>query len=198
VLNNSRGRGRPAGGSTARADILEVARRRFLTEGYAAVSLRSIAREAGVDPALVSYHFGSKSGLFAACLDLAANPPQILARVLEGPVDTLPERLVATVLAVWDDPATGPPLRMVATEAVNDPETGRLFREMVEREVLGRIAEHLGGRQARQRAAAAGSQLAGLIFLRYVLRVEPVASMSRDELVRHLTPTLRVALAPRR
>jgi len=191
---NKRGRGRPAGESTARADILEVARRRFLAEGYAGVSLRSIAAQAGVDPALISYHFGSKSGLFGACLDLAANPPQILARVLEGPVETLPERLIATVVHVWDDPATGAPLRMVAKEAVNDAETGRLFREMLEREMLGRIADHLGGRHARQRAAAAGSQLAGLIVLRYVLRAEPLASMTPDELVRHLTPTLRAAL----
>jgi AcrR family transcriptional regulator len=191
---NKRRRGRPAGKSTARADILEVARRRFLAEGYAAVSLRSIAAEAEVDPALISYHFGSKGGLFGACLDLAANPPQILARVLDGPAETLPERLVATVVRVWDDPATGAPLRAMATQAVGDPETGRLFREMLEREMLGRIADHLGGRHARQRAAAAGSQLAGLIFLRYVLRAEPLASMTPDELVRHLTPTLRAAL----
>lgn len=173
-----------------------MGRRRFHAEGYAAVSLRSIAAEAGVDPALISYHFGSKVGLFGATLELAANPPEILANVLQGPPESMPERLIATMVTVWDDPVAGAPLRLLATEAINDPQVGRLFREMIEREILGRIAAHLGGRQAQQRATAAGSQLAGLIFLRYVIRAEPLASMSVDELVRHLSPSLRTALGP--
>jgi hypothetical protein len=114
--------------------------------------------------------------------------------VLDGPAETLPQRLVATLVRVWDDPATGAPLRMLAKEAVNDPAIGRLFREVVERELLTRVADHLGGPHARQRAAAVGSQLAGLIFLRYVVEAEPLVSMSPDELVRHFTPSLRAAL----
>lgn len=193
---NKRRPGRPAGRSTAREDILEVARRRFHEEGYAAASLRSIAAEARVDPALISYHFGSKVGLFGATLDLAANPPEILANVLQSSPESMPERLIATLVTVWDDPVAGAPLRLLATEAINDPQLGRLFREMIEREILGRIAAHLGDRQAQRRAAAAGSQLAGLVFLRYVIRAEPLASMSVDELVRHLAPSLRTALRP--
>ena len=99
MMNMPRGRGRPAGRTETRADILAAARRRFLADGYDRVTMRSVAAEAGVDAALISYHFGSKRGLFGASMQLPANPPEILAAALSGPVNTLPERLIRTVLA---------------------------------------------------------------------------------------------------
>jgi len=172
-----------------------VARRRFLAEGYDKVTLRSIAQEAGVDVALVSYHYGSKRGLFGAALELPANPPELLAEALRGPLPTLPERLLRTVLAAWGDPVRGPALRALAQAALFDPEVSRLFREMAEREMVGRIAERLGGADASARASVAASQIAGMIFLRYVLRLEPLASLPVDELVARMAPPLRSALA---
>jgi len=194
-----RGRGRPAGPTTARADILAAARRGFLERGYAGVTMRAVAAEAGVDPALISYHFGSKSGLFGAALGLEANPPEVLAAVLAGPAEGLPERLLGAVLDVWEHPQRGLALRRLAEGALGDPDVARLFREMLHREMVGRIVAHLGGRDATRRASAAAVQLAGLIFLRYLLRVEPLASASREEVIRELSPTLRLALSrPRR
>jgi AcrR family transcriptional regulator len=195
VMNKSRGRGRPRGRTRTRADILDVARRRFLTDGYDRVTVRSIAAEAGVDPALISYHFGSKKGLFGAAMQLSANPPELLASALPGPLNTLPERLVHTVLDAWDDPERGASLRALAQAAIREPDVARLFREMAEREMVGRIAERLGGADASRRAAVAASQMAGLIFVRYVLRVEPLASMPADELAARVAPAMRAALA---
>jgi AcrR family transcriptional regulator len=199
-MNKTRRRGRPVGPTRTREDILDVARRRFLADGYAGVTLRSLAQEAGVDAALISYHFGSKSGLFAASLQLPANPPEVLAAALAGPLEQLPERLLRAVLATWDDPERGAGLRVMAEGAVRDPEMRRLFREVIERELISRIADRLGGAAAERRAAAVAVQIAGLIFLRYVLQAEPVASLSADELVRHVAPALRAAAAgpPRR
>ena len=200
MLNKPRGRGRPRGETGTREDILGVARRRFLAEGYDRVTLRSIALEAGVDVALISYHFGSKRGLFGASLELPANPPEILAAVLPGPLDTLPERLVRAILAAWDDPDRGPALRAFAQAALFEPDVARLFREMAEREMIARIAERLGTADGARRGALAASQIAGMIFLRYVLGIEPLASMPPDELVARMAPPLRAALAgpPRR
>lgn len=195
MLMNKRPRGRPSAPTTARSDILAAARRGFLEDGYAGTTMRAVAAEAGVDPALVSYHFGSKSGLFGASMGLAANPPQVLAAVLEGPASTLPERLLHAVLGVWDDPERGLALRRLAEGAVRDPDVARLFREMLEKEMVGRLAAHLGDRRAEARAAAAATQLAGLIFLRYILRAEPLASAPVDELVRQLAAPLRMVLA---
>ncbi|MES9536045.1 MULTISPECIES: TetR family transcriptional regulator [unclassified Actinomadura] len=194
------GRGRRPGSPDTREAILAVARRRFLADGYGPVTMRSIAAEAGVDAALISYFFGSKKGLFGAVLGLVANPPEVLAGALPGDPATLPERVLRAMVAAWDDPERGAPLLMMVRAAVQDPELARLVRDILEREMINRIAERLGGPDATARAAAFGTQLAGLIFARYVLAVEPVASMGPDELIRYLAPGLRAAVhgPPRR
>lgn len=187
-------RGRRPGRPETRAQILEVARRRFLADGYDAVSLRSIAAEVGVDAALISYFFGSKKGLFGAALALSANPPEILLAALEGNPADLPERVLGALLQVWDDPEDGDSMRVMVMAAIQDPDLGRLLREVLEHEMVDRVAGRLRGRAARSRAAAFLTQLAGVVFARYVLAVEPVASMPPDELVRHLAPGLRATL----
>jgi AcrR family transcriptional regulator len=187
-------RGRRPGRPESRAQVLDVARRRFLAEGYRAVTLRSIATEAGVDAALVSYFFGSKRGLFGAALALTANPPDLLLAALPGDPASLPERVLAGLLGAWDDPRQGGPLRVLVTAAVQDPEVARLLTDAFEHEMVDRMADHIGGPHARHRAGAFVAQLAGLVFTRYVLRLEPVASMSADEIVRHFAPGLRAAL----
>jgi AcrR family transcriptional regulator len=202
-MNKSRPRGRPAGGSSARADILAAARRRFLTDGYHQVTLRAIAAEAGVDPALISYHFGSKRGLLGEAMALAVNPADLLAREIAGPLNNLPERLLTTVLTAWDDPETSGSLRTFIEAVVGDPDVGRVFRELVEHEMLPRIAERIGGRDATRRASVAASHIAGIVMARYLLQLEPFASMPRAEVVRRMAPGLRAVLigpapAPRR
>lgn len=192
---NKRGRGRPAGPSETRTEILAVARRRFLADGYDSVSLRSIAQEAGVDVALISYHFGSKKGLFGATMALTANPAELLARELDGPLNSLPERIVRAVIGAWDEPETGGSLRAFMRAALQDPDVARVFREVLEREVIGRMAERIDGADATRRASMAASQIAGMLIARYMLGVEPLASMSVDELAARMAPALRAALA---
>jgi AcrR family transcriptional regulator len=197
LMNKARGRGRPRGTSTTtKADILAAARRLFLEHGYDGVTLRAVAGDAQVDVALVSYYFGSKKGLFGAAMALGANPALLLAGELQGPLNSLPERLVRTVLRVWDDPETGPTLRSFLDGMVRDPQVARIFAGMMEQEMLPAIAGRLGGgADATRRAAVATSQLAGLIMSRYVLRIEPLASMSHADIARRMGPTLRAALA---
>ena len=187
-------RGRRPGRPETRAQVLEVARRRFLAEGYQTVTMRSIATEAGVDAALVSYFFGSKRGLFGAALALTANPPELLLAALPGDPVSLPERVLAGLVAAWDDPRQGGPLRVLVTAAVQEPGVARLLTDAFEHEMVDRVADHIGGPHARHRAGAFVAQLAGLVFTRYVLRLEPLASMTPDEIVRHFAPGLRAAL----
>ncbi|WP_329086310.1 TetR family transcriptional regulator [Actinomadura citrea] len=195
MMNKSgAGRGRRRGSPDTRETILAVARRRFLADGYGPVTMRSVAAEAGVDAALISYFFGSKKGLFGAVLGLVANPPEVLAGALPGDPAELPERVLRALVGTWDDPERGAPLLLMVRAAVQDPDLTRLVRDLLEREVVGRIADHLGGPDATARAGAFGAQLAGLIFVRYILAVEPVASMPPDELIRYLAPGLRAAV----
>jgi AcrR family transcriptional regulator len=189
-------RGRRRGSPDTRAEILSVARRRFLREGYQAVTLRSVAADAGVDLALVSYYFGSKKGLFGAAVSLSANPAELLAEAVAGDLQTLPVRALSALLAAWDDPVEGAPLRALVAGAAHDPAVTVLVKEVLEREVVAPLAARLGGRHAERRAAAFCAQVAGLLVLRYVLRVEPVASAPADEIVRQCAPALALALQP--
>ena len=187
-------RGRRAGRPQTRAQILDVARRRFLAQGYQAVTMRAVAADAGVDAALISYFFGSKKGLFGAALALSANPPEVLLGALPGNPATLPERVLRALAQAWDDPEHGGPLRVMVSAAIGDPEAGRLLKEVIEGEIIEKIAERLSGADARYCAAAFTTQLAGIVLARYILQLEPIATMTVDELVRRLAPGLRAAL----
>ena len=155
---NSRAQPRKRGARPGRPDtrhiVLDIARHRFFTDGYRAVTLRSLADEADVDVALISYYFGSKRGLFAAALDLPSNPPELLREALQGDPATLPERILRTLLATWDDARRGTALTVMLTTAVQEPSIGRLLRELVEREIIGTLIDHFGGAYARRKAAA--------------------------------------------
>ncbi|MCL2780093.1 MAG: TetR family transcriptional regulator [Actinomycetia bacterium] len=194
-----RGRGRRAGRPDTREQILQAARQRFGADGYQAVSLRAIAKQADVDVALISYYFGSKRDLFAASVDLEVSPPQVLREELSGDPDRLAERILARLIAVWDDPQQGAPLVAMLTAILQEPRFGKQGREFVEREILRAIADHIGGIRARYRASAIASTLLGLLVSRYIIHLEPAASMPADEIVRAYAPLLRSALAdPRR
>jgi AcrR family transcriptional regulator len=191
-------RGRRPGRSDARELILTIAQRRFRDCGYRAVTLRSVAAEAGVDVALISYYFGSKKGLFGAAFGLRASPPEVLAAALPGDPARLAARLLRALITTWDDPQRGSQLRALVVTAASEPALSRLIAEVFEHELFGKIAEHLPGRYRAERAAAAGTQLAGVVLARYVLRLEPLASMPADELIRCLTPGLDAVLLPGR
>lgn len=197
-MNKSTTRGRRPGTPDTRQTVLDVARQRFLANGYQAVTMRSIATEAGVDVALISYFFGSKRGLFGATMALEANPALLLADALPGELNALPERILRALITTWDDPQRSAPMRVVISGAVADPGVARLLREVIETEMIARIAERIGGPDATARAALATVQAIGLIFERYLLRAEPLATMPSDELIARMAPAMRAALRPPR
>jgi AcrR family transcriptional regulator len=194
VMNKSPGRGRRAGAVDTRALIRDAARARFLAHGYQAVTLREVAADAGVDVALISYYFGSKHGLFSVAMALPVNPVEMVASHLDGDLNTLAERLLRSLLTVWDSPDVGAQMQAAARAALNDPTMTNLVRDGIVREIIDKVAERLGGPDGAGRAAAFAIQAAGVIFTRYLLKVEPIASMSADEIVRHLAPSLQLVL----
>ena len=185
-------RGRRPGPSTTRDAILAAARERFSAHGFDRVRMRDVAGDAGVDVALVTYHFGSKDGLFAAALEMPQPMAALMADALEhGELDDFAERLLRRVLEVWDDEVTGSALVALVRSAMSHPPAAERLREFVQAELLGRIAARLGVPDADRRAALFGSQVIGLLLYRHVLHVEPVASMEREEIVRRTAPALQ-------
>jgi len=183
--------GRRPGDSGTRAAILEAARASFAERGYDASTIRGIAGEAGVDPALVHHYFGTKEGLFAASMALPMTPGDVLPGVLAGPLDDLGERLVRLFLAVWDEPAARRPLIAVIRSATSHALAATMMREFVEHALVGRIAARLDSHDAHLRASLVSSQMVGIALTRYVLRLEPLASSDHDEVVAAVAPTLQ-------
>jgi AcrR family transcriptional regulator len=185
---SERKRGPRQDGVQAREAILAAARGHFAEQGYEGATMRAIARDAGVDPALVSYYFGSKSGLFVESLRLPVNPAAAIDAVLSEGTADLGERLATRFLQVWDNPASGEPIISVLRSAASRPE---LLREFVERQIVPRLAAALEGPDAKLRASAVGSQMLGLAMVRYVLRVEPLASAEPEQVVALIAPALQ-------
>ncbi|QKV93182.1 TetR/AcrR family transcriptional regulator [Streptomyces sp. NA02950] len=175
--------GRRPGVTESRDTILGVAQRMFAEGGFDGASVRSIAKAAGVDAALVHHFFASKEGLFTACMRDAMRPELLLGPVLDGGVEGLGERLVRAFLRLWEEEPTRAKLLSILRSAVSHPASARTVRGFIAREVLGRVAEMAGGRRPDVRAGLVGSQLVGLALTRYVLEIQPLASLDREVVV---------------
>lgn len=184
-------RGRRPGAPDTRAAILAAARRGFAASGFAGTSVRAIAAEAGVDPALVHHYFGSKDELFLAALELPVDPRSVLLpAIAAGGVDEAAERMLRVFLSVWDDPEIR--VRLVAVfRGVLDAEGGRLLRDGFIPVVLEPVGAALGIDRPELRMPIVASQMVGLIMLRYVIGVEPLASLSGDDVVAIYAPTIQ-------
>ena len=183
-------------GRATRERILAAARQAFASGGYAAVSVRSIASQAGVDQSLVHHYFGTKKDLFLAAMDVPFDPMEHMGGALEklsdGTLEDLGEAVVRGILAVFASPqgrdyvavmrarmAPGGPVESVAgflTEEVyslaawlldDPPGTGALRTDLV------------------------ASQVIGLIVARYVLRLQPLADLDDEQVVAHYAPVLQ-------
>ena len=181
---------RPGTTGGTREKILGAARAHFARTGFEAATVRGIAAEARVDPALVLHYFGSKQDLFRAAVDFPVDPAQFLPRLLEPGVDGLGERLVRFFIEIWDSP-TGRPLLALIRSAVATDDAATLLREFVSREVQGRLAKALDLDEPRLRASLAGSSLIGLAMVRYVVRLEPLASARGDAIAAWVGPTVQ-------
>ncbi len=197
--------GRRPGNPDTREAVLVAARTAFAERGYDGASIRAIAAAAGVDPALVHHYFGTKDGLFLAAVQAPVDPDEYLPAVLATPPDERGTALARMVLRVWDGPGRPAVLALVRS-AVNHERSATLLREFVLAKIVRRVVGSPGmPREEREaRGALVASQVAGLVLVRYVLRLEPLASATQDEVVAAVAPTLQryltgdVALPARR
>jgi AcrR family transcriptional regulator len=194
-----RRRGRPRGGGNTREDVLAAARRVFAERGYEGATLRAIAAQAGVDPAMVRHFFGDKGGLFRAALHLPFDPAPALAVVVAGGVDGLGERLVRFFLSVWEADDGPSPFVAFLRGAADHEESRTMLHDLLTRTLFPVLSSALAdpdegpgnGTDALLRVVLCGSQIVGLGMARYVVRVEPLATMPVERLVALYAPTLQ-------
>lgn len=195
-----RRRGRPsrtesADTPAARDRILAAAREEFSERGYDKASVRGIAKAAGVDSALVHHYFGTKEQVFEAAITLSFGPAmQAPQAVEEGPLDGVGERLTRFVFGVWENPATRAPLLAIVRSAVNNDAAAAVFRRIIATQVLRRIAGRLEVPDAELRAELAAAQLVGIAMLRYVIKVEPLASADPEQIIARVAPVVQAHL----
>lgn len=184
-------RGRRTGPTRTRDAIIEAAQSAFATSGYDAVSVRSIARTAGVDPALVHHFFESKSALFAAAMALPLDPETFVATLLAGDRNTLGERLILALVELWDQPDGFHGFLGLVRGAVSNADAARMLREFVTREILGRLAEAAGPDNPQARAALAGTQIIGLAMGRKIVGITALAEADPAWLAATIGPTIQ-------
>ncbi|MFD2466230.1 TetR/AcrR family transcriptional regulator [Amycolatopsis silviterrae] len=185
--------GRWRTGAESKQRILDAARALFREHGYGGTTVRAVAAEAGVDPAMVFYFFGNKQRLFAAAIEMSAQLPPAIDAVFAGGLDGLGERIVRTLLENLD--ASGrTPLAMFTRSAPAEDQSDTLIREYVDREITQRLAKLLDTPDAADRAGMVNVQLLGLTVARYVVRIEPIASSPVDELVSRFGPLVQHCL----
>ncbi len=178
--------------------IRHTAARAFAERGYDGVTIREIAVGAGVDAALVHHYFGTKRALFETALELPAIVKGRFERTLSTESGT-GERLVRAFLDRWDAAAGGDTLPALLRAAGSDAASAALVDELIDRTIVAPATSGIDATRGMPtlRAQLAGAQLLGLAWLRYVLRLEPLASASSKIVAKTLGPSLDATLAGR-
>ncbi|MBU9765379.1 helix-turn-helix transcriptional regulator [Mycobacterium sp. TNTM28] len=183
--------GRPAGPSDKRDRILTSARELFARNGFDKTSIRAIAASAGVDAALVHHYFGTKTQLFAAAIHIPIDPMTVLGKLREVPVAQIGHTLPSILLPLWDSEiGKGFVATLRSILAGNDVSLVRSFlQEIIVGEIGPRVDNPAGS--ARTRIQFVASQLVGVAMARYILELEPFASLPVDQIVETIAPTLQ-------
>lgn len=188
-------RGPAAKRGEVRARLLAAAVKEFEEQGYEKATMRKIARRVGCDPALVNYYFGSKQSLFRECFNLPSDPAtEVLQQLLPG-VSGAGERLVRYAFTLYDEKITARTMSVLMSAVITDPGTTDRFRQYFRTNVLDRVSDFLGaGPDLAEQIELSMSLLHGVATMRYLVKLEPLASMPRDRLVAELAPIIQMRI----
>jgi AcrR family transcriptional regulator len=184
--------GRRPGNQDTRGQIITAARHAFAAKGFAGASMRAIAAEAGVDAALIHHYFENKQQLFLATVALPLDMPQKLENIAVGDREGMGERLVGTVLGVWDSDLQ-PSLVAAVRTTLTDPALTKSVGEFLALEIIGHLLhrDDLPAEEANRRAGLAASQVLGLVMGRYVLQLPFLVGRRTEDLVIEVGPTVQ-------
>lgn len=195
TTNSDRRRpGRPPGVSDTRDRILSSARELFARNGIDNTSIRAIASDAAVDPALVHHYFGTKTGLFAAAIQIPIDPMTIIGPIREVPVDQIGRVLPSLLLPLWDS-ELGKGLIATLRSTISGSDVADIamvrsfLQDVVSVEVGRRVDDPPGSGPVRAQFVA--SQLLGIVMARHILEIEPFRSLPVQQIVDIVAPSLQ-------
>lgn len=148
-----------------RSRLVSAARKAFSECGFERTTVRQIANEAGVNPALINRYFGGKEQLFAEAvsIDLAFPDLSRVDRHLLG------NTLVAHFFQRWEGRPDDDLLRVLIRAAVTNDEAAARMRAILADQVETMVEGVAGPSRARERACLIATQILGLAYARYVL-----------------------------
>jgi AcrR family transcriptional regulator len=184
--------GRRPGNQDTRGTILGAARDAFAAKGFAGASMRGIASDAGVDASLVHHYFDTKQQLFLATMQVPIPLPELVHGLLAQGLDGLGQRLITTVLEVWES-ETRPALVAALRTIITDPAMARSLQEFLTFEVLGQVlhAMDIPKPEADRRAGLVAAQLLGVMAGRYLLELPVLVDQSPRQLAAAIGPVLQ-------
>jgi AcrR family transcriptional regulator len=183
--------GRPPGTSDTRERILDNARNLFARNGIDKTSIRAIAKDAGVDPALVHHYFGTKTQLFAAAIHIPIDPMEVIGPLRQVPIEQIGHVLPRILLSLWDsEMGKGFIAELRSLLAGNDVTLIRSFlQEVIAVEVGNRVDDPPGSGRIRVQFVA--SQLVGVVMARYILELDPFKSLPVEQIADTIAPNLQ-------
>lgn len=186
-------RGPRSGDSDTRREILDAARAAFAELGYDRATVRGVASAAGVDPAMIHHYFGTKQGLFTASVAMPISLDQALPEAVGGDPARAGELVARLFFQVWEDPE---PRAALLGQLRHSFVTGEPppIAGFITSAVLGRVAEQMEGSDRELRAELVASHLLGIAVLRYIVKMEPIASADPDTLVEMVAPRIQTYL----
>ncbi|MBD0841719.1 MULTISPECIES: TetR/AcrR family transcriptional regulator [unclassified Streptomyces] len=191
--------GRRPGESGTREQILEAALHLFADRGYARTTIRAIAEDAKVDPALVHHFFTNKEGVF----DAAVNSSFSVSTAFDGmPIadDAASETAwaVRTYYAFWENERTRYAMTAIYRAGLADSDTSQVLKSRIE--ASSRAWLSATGYKEREdfdiRSMLGSGHMIGLAILRYVLKVKPLADMEYEEFLSWVLPVLELRMSP--
>lgn len=184
------------GKDDVREAVLDAAKVAFRSRGYMRTTMKGVAAAAGVAPEVVTNYYNSKDKLFEAVIRLPFDPVGSIPALVAPGVDGLGERLTRVTLDTFKDPEAREDLMALARAGVSSGKAVAGIRSMIEEGMVDRLAGVIGVPDARLRANLITSYLLGIAAGRYIVRMEPLASMSDDEVVKLVSPTIQNWLTP--
>ncbi len=184
------------GNEDVREAVLDSARAAFHARGYMRTTVKGVAAAAGVAPSVVGKYWGSKDQLFAAAMKLPFDPATAVPQLVAPGLDGMGERLVRVTLDTLGDEENREDLIALFRAGASGAKAAAGVKDFFEQSVLDRLARSIGVPDARLRVGLISSYLIGIAVSRYVTKLEPLASMSEDDLVRVVAPTIQSMLDP--
>lgn len=191
------GGGRPLGRrkgdpEQTRQAILSAARDVFGESGFERATIRAIATAADVDPALLIHYFDTKQNLFAVAHRFPFDPAEVLAAVVDAPLDQRGELLTRSYLTLLAGPSS-PGISLLRASNTND-QAASIFRQLIANALHSHAGKLAPGPNSELRVALAVSQLVGVVVARQLIGVEALAETTLEDLIDAVSPTIQAYL----